>query len=74
MGEQVAIIIAGFVGSTAAYVLLLQNIVDSILIIDINKEKAEGHAMDLEQGIQFLRRTSIDFGTDYLYAKMQMLL
>lgn len=64
MGEQVAIIGAGFVGSTAAYALLLQNIVDSILIIDINKEKAEGHAMDLEQGIQFLRRTSIDFGTD----------
>jgi L-lactate dehydrogenase len=64
MEEQVAIIGAGFVGSTAAYAILLQNIAESILLIDINKEKAEGHAMDLEHGIQFLRRTSIDFGTD----------
>jgi L-lactate dehydrogenase len=64
MGEQVAIIGAGFVGSTAAYAILLQNIVDSILLIDVIREKAEGHAMDLEHGIHFLRRTSIDFGTD----------
>jgi L-lactate dehydrogenase len=64
MEKRVAIIGAGFVGSTAAYAILLQNIVDSILLIDIDNEKAEGHAMDLEHGIHFLRRTSIDFGTD----------
>ena len=64
MAEQVAIVGAGFVGSTAAYAILMQNIVDSILLIDVIKERAEGHAMDLEHGIHFLRRTSIDFGTD----------
>jgi L-lactate dehydrogenase len=69
MEEQVAIIGAGFVGSTAAYAILLQNIVDSILLIDIIKEKAEGHAMDLEHGIHFLRRTSIEYGTDVAQCK-----
>jgi L-lactate dehydrogenase len=69
MEEQVAIIGAGFVGSTAAYAILLQNIVDSIILIDVIKEKAEGHAMDLEHGIHFLRRTSIDFGTDLAQCK-----
>ena len=42
--SKVAIVGAGFVGSTAAYALLMDGAVSEIALIDINKEKAEGEA------------------------------
>jgi L-lactate dehydrogenase len=69
MKKKAAIIGAGLVGSTAAYAVLLQNIVDSMVIIDRSEDKAEGQAMDLEEEMQFLHRTSIDFGTDLSLCK-----
>ena len=44
--SKVAIVGAGFVGSTAAYALLIDGAVSEIALIDVNKEKAEGEAMD----------------------------
>ncbi|MBD3312926.1 L-lactate dehydrogenase [Candidatus Woesearchaeota archaeon] len=61
MPRKVAIIGAGFVGSTAAYALLIKEVADEIILVDVNKEKAEGHAMDLEQGIQFVRGAEIKY-------------
>jgi len=52
MGEKnktskVAIIGAGFVGSTAAYALLMDGATTEVALIDVNKEKAEGEARSL---------------------------
>jgi len=50
---KVAIIGAGFVGTTFAYSLLIHGLVSQIVIIDINKERAEGEVMDLNHGLSF---------------------
>ena len=63
--SKVAIIGAGFVGSTAAYALLIDGAVSEIALIDVNKEKAHGEAMDLQHGLQFKPDVKISFGSDY---------
>ena len=70
MGEKnktskVAIIGAGFVGSTAAYALLMDGATTEVALIDVNKEKAEGEAMDLQHGMQFVPHTKVTFGDSY---------
>lgn len=60
-----AIIGAGFVGSTAAYACLIDGAASEIALIDVNREKAEGEAMDLQHGLQFKPGTKISFGNDY---------
>lgn len=69
MTGKVAIIGAGFVGSTAAYALMIDGVASEIALIDVHKEKAEGEAMDLEHGMQFVPRTKITFGNDYKLCK-----
>ena len=66
---KVAIIGAGFVGSTAAYSLMIDGLASEIALIDINKEKAKGEAMDLAHGMQFVEGTKISFGSDYKLCK-----
>ena len=63
--EKVSIIGAGFVGSTAAYAMLVQGIASTIALIDINKEKAHGEALDLEHGLSFVEDSKIIFGDSY---------
>ena len=66
---KVAIIGAGYVGSTAAYALLMDGAASEIALIDVNREKAEGEAMDLSHGMQFKPDTKISFGSDYKLCK-----
>ncbi|NLY18445.1 MAG: L-lactate dehydrogenase [Clostridiaceae bacterium] len=49
--QKVTIIGAGFVGSTAAYTLMMSGLFSEIVIIDINKTKAIGEAMDINHGM-----------------------
>ncbi len=63
--SKVAIVGAGFVGSTAAYALLIDGAASEIVIIDANKEKAEGEAMDLQHGLQFKPNVKVSFGASY---------
>ncbi|OQA88092.1 MAG: L-lactate dehydrogenase P [bacterium ADurb.Bin236] len=58
---KVSIVGAGFVGSTAAYALLLRGVATEITLIDSHGEKAEGEAMDLGHGLQFATGSRIDF-------------
>src|SRR3989344_9470032 len=67
--SKIAIIGAGFVGSTAAYALFIENVCENIALIDINKEKAQGEAMDLEQGMMFKPETRIQYGDSYELCK-----
>ncbi|MDR1506633.1 MAG: L-lactate dehydrogenase [Treponema sp.] len=46
--RRVAIIGTGNVGSTTAFALAVQGIVNELVLIDIDERKAEGHAIDLE--------------------------
>ncbi|MDG5788746.1 L-lactate dehydrogenase [Evansella sp. AB-P1] len=50
---RIVIIGTGFVGSSYAFSLINQNVADEMVLIDLNKEKAEGDAMDLNHGLPF---------------------
>ena len=61
-GNKISIIGAGFVGSTTAFALMTSGLASEIVIVDINKEKAEGEAMDLSHGASFVKPIEIASG------------
>jgi len=61
-GNKISIIGAGFVGSTTAFALMTGGLASEIVIVDINKDKAEGEAMDLSHGASFVRPIEITSG------------
>ncbi|AJA47824.1 L-lactate dehydrogenase 1 [Clostridium pasteurianum DSM 525 = ATCC 6013] len=61
---KISIIGAGFVGSTTAFAIMDEGLASEIVIVDINKDKAEGEAMDLSHGASFVKPTIIKSG-DY---------
>ena len=63
--SKIAIVGAGFVGSTSAYACLIDGAASEIALIDVNREKAEGEAMDLQHGLPFKPNVKITFGNDY---------
>lgn len=68
MSSKITIIGAGSVGATIAYTLSSQDIASEIVLIDINKQKAEGEVLDIIQGTCFRSPISIIAG-DYADAK-----
>lgn len=62
--RKVVIIGAGFVGATIGYTLLAKESVREIVLIDIDKNKAEGEAMDIVHGVPFVRPLKVYAG-DY---------
>lgn len=52
---RVSIVGAGNVGATFAYTLLLSGLASEIVIIDANKKKAEGEAMDLNHAVPLIQ-------------------
>ena len=51
--RKVVLIGAGMVGMSYAYSLLNQNACDELALIDLDKKRAEGEAMDLNHGLAF---------------------
>lgn len=51
--RKIVLIGTGMVGMSYAYALLNQNLCDELALIDINKKRAEGEAMDLNHGVAF---------------------
>ena len=68
MSRKVTIIGAGSVGATIAYTLSQDDIASEIVMIDVNRDKAEGEVMDIIQGTCFREPISITAG-DYEDAK-----
>ncbi|WP_153123485.1 L-lactate dehydrogenase [Peribacillus tepidiphilus] len=67
--NRVVLVGTGFVGSSYAFALLNQGVTEELVLIDLNKEKSEGDAMDLNHGLPFApSRTRIWFG-DYSECK-----
>lgn len=62
--NKVSIVGAGSVGATAAYALSISGIVNELVIVDVNKEKALGEALDLRHGSAFIKPMTINSG-DY---------
>lgn len=53
MSKKITILGAGNVGATVAYTLTLESLASEIVLIDINRAKAEGESMDIIHGAPF---------------------
>lgn len=62
--QKVAIIGAGFVGASTAFAMALQQNASEIVLIDVNKEKAFGEALDINHGLCFIGQMAVYSG-DY---------
>ncbi|AZO94114.1 L-lactate dehydrogenase [Iocasia frigidifontis] len=62
MKNKVVIIGAGLVGATAAYAIMNRGLASEIVLVDINKERAEGEAMDLNHGAAFVKPVKVKHG------------
>jgi len=56
---RVSIVGVGNVGATIAYSLLMSGLATEIVLIDANREKAEGEAMDMNHAVPFTHATRI---------------
>lgn len=65
MKSKVAIIGTGMVGMSYAYSMVNQGICEELVLIDINKEKTEGEAIDLNHGLSFAPRKMNIYAGDY---------
>ncbi len=61
--KKVVVIGDGFVGSSIAYTLMLKDYINEIVIIDVNKDKADGDVLDMVHGISFVSYKKIKSGT-----------
>ncbi len=61
--QKCAIIGCGFVGSTTAFSLIKNGVFSEMVLIDQNREKAEGEAMDLNHGVPFSKPCKIYAGS-----------
>ena len=57
--SRIVVIGVGAVGATTAYTLLLRRRVDELVLIDANKKKAIGDALDMNHGMPFLGNTKV---------------
>ena len=62
--RKIAIVGAGYVGSSIAYALALRDIARAIVLIDLNKEKTAGEAWDIRHGIPSMGTADLYVG-DY---------
>jgi len=67
--RKIAIIGDGAVGSSIAYTLMLGHAVNEIVIIDLNKDKATGDALDMADGMSFLSVPKTIYAGDYSSVK-----
>ena len=63
--QKVVLIGTGFVGMSFAYALLNQNVCNELALIDVNRDKARGEAMDLNHGLAFSGANMRIYEADY---------
>lgn len=62
--NRVVLVGTGFVGSSYAFAMVNQGVTEELVLVDLNKEKSEGDAMDLNHGMAFApSQTKIWFGS-----------
>ena len=62
--QKIAVIGAGNVGATVAYTLALSGLVPELAVVDIDRDKAQGHVLDIQHGLSLVPSCSIVSG-DY---------
>ncbi|MCD7826849.1 MAG: L-lactate dehydrogenase [Clostridiaceae bacterium] len=62
--RKVAIIGCGFVGSASAFSLMQSGLFSEMVLIDVDRDKASGEALDISHGIPLARPMKI-YGGDY---------
>ncbi len=60
--RKVGIIGCGFVGASTAFALMDKKLFSELVLVDMNKRKAEGEAMDLSHGLPYLHPMNIYAG------------
>lgn len=60
--RKVAIIGCGYVGASCAFSLMQRGLFTEMVLIDVNKDKAEGEAMDLSHGLPYAASMDIYAG------------
>lgn len=60
---KIVIIGAGAVGSTTAYTIMCGGLFNDIVLIDIDRDKAEGDALDMAHGVSFVKPVNISSGS-----------
>lgn len=63
--RKVVLVGTGLVGMSFAYAALNQRACDELVLIDINKQRAEGEAMDLNHGLAFSGTNMKIYAGDY---------
>ena len=62
-GTKITILGAGNVGETVAYTFAVAGTCSDIVLVDINKAKAAGEAMDIRQGVSFSENVEVFDGS-----------
>ena len=62
--RKIAVIGCGFVGSSSAFAIMQSGLFSEMVLIDADKMRAEGEAMDINHGVSFARAMNIYAG-DY---------
>ncbi len=62
--SKVVVIGAGKVGSTVAYTIMMNNLTSEIVLVDVDKSRARGEALDISHGIAYFKQLTIREG-DY---------
>lgn len=62
--SKVVIVGAGFVGASTAFAMSINQLCSELVLVDINKEKALGEAIDINHGLPFLGQMNVYAG-DY---------
>ncbi|MBQ3419361.1 MAG: L-lactate dehydrogenase [Erysipelotrichaceae bacterium] len=61
--RKVAIVGCGFVGSASAFALMESHLFSEMVLIDADKDRAEGEALDISHGLPFSKPMQIYAGT-----------
>lgn len=61
--RKIAVIGVGAVGASTAYAILISGLVSEMVLVDIDRRRAEGEAMDLAHGTAFAKPVKVFAGT-----------
>ncbi|AEF93425.1 L-lactate dehydrogenase [Desulfotomaculum nigrificans CO-1-SRB] len=62
-GVKIAIVGVGLVGASAAFAIMISGMASQLVLVDVNKDKAEGEAMDLGDAAAFIKPINVMYGT-----------
>lgn len=63
--RKVVVVGTGFVGTSIAYSMINQGLINELVLIDVNREKAEGEALDLLDGMSWAQGNIKVWAGDY---------